>query len=115
MCVCVYLKMAALLEPCTCKSKIALTKPFLSFLPFMCLFFLVTLFSLATILYMHGYAYATHFSMSHLRVQVSEDIHSGFLHHGEQIWVIISPFHIPDILALKFRWVSGSGPAFCIP
>lgn len=53
--------------------------------------------------------------MSHLRVQISKDIHSGFLHHGEQIWVVISPFHIPDILALEFRWVSSCGPALYIP
>lgn len=39
----------------------------------------------------------------YLRIQVSEDIHSRFLHHCKQIWIIFGPFHIPDIFAFQFQ------------
>ncbi len=110
MCVC--LKTAALPEPCIIMSAVALTKGHHFFLSIYVSFSHPVIPCHNT---QHICRYEYSFSMSHLRIQVSKDIHSGFLHHGEQIWVVISPFHIPDILALEFRWISRCGPALCIP
>lgn len=43
---------------------------------------------------------------THLWVQVSEDIHPGFLHHGKQVWIVVGPFHVPDVLAFELGRVS---------
>lgn len=37
----------------------------------------------------------------YLWIQVSEDIHSCFLHHCKQVRVVLGPFHVPDVLALQ--------------
>lgn len=41
-----------------------------------------------------------------LWVQVSEDVHPGFLHHGKQVRVVVGPPHVPNILAFKLGWIS---------
>lgn len=41
-----------------------------------------------------------------LWVQVPEDVHPGFLHHGKQVRIVIGPLHVPNILAFKLGWIS---------
>lgn len=43
---------------------------------------------------------------SDLWVQVPEDVHPGFLHHGKQVRIVLGPFHVPNVLAFKLRWIS---------
>ena len=50
--------------------------------------------------------YVSHFfksSKPYLRIQIPEDVHPGLLHHGKELCVILSPLHIPDVLAFKLQ------------
>lgn len=50
-----------------------------------------------------------------LWVQISEDVHPGLFHHGEQVGVVVGPLHIPHVLALEFGRVSGRGAFLRFP